>query len=112
VIEIEALTKALGLSAFRYRIFPAPLFDDVPASVMSSDAEPATGVGAAEPTPATLGAPPAPAEPHLAPSPPAVHSVLREVADLNPAPFAGRSARPSRAARSAWRTATSPQQPR
>jgi hypothetical protein len=112
MIEIDALTKACGLSTFRYRSFPAPPIDAVAAPLISPEAEPVAGVGAAESPPATLRAAATPAEPWLERATPAPQSVLGEVAALSPAPAAAKSARPSRAARSAWRAATPAHQPR
>ena len=112
MIEIKALTKACGLSEFRYRIFPAPRFDNVPASLLTSEAPPATSVAVAELPPATPQAAPALAQPEPGQGTRAPHSVLREVADLSPAPAAAKTGRPSRAARSAWRAAMSAHQPR
>jgi hypothetical protein len=112
VIEIDNLKKACGLSVFRYRTFPSPRLDNVPASLISAQAEPTPGPATPEPP---LAMPAADlSAPGLQPTTPASHSVLQEVAAaLDPIPAAPRSARPSRAARSAWQAATSPaHQPR
>jgi hypothetical protein len=126
MIEIENLTKYCGLSAFRYWAFPSPQFDHVPAEQMAAEAEPAPDPGAplASPAPPPPPARPAPrparAEPRVEPVRPMPLSVLGEVAavlnppdpDPTPAPAPSRSTRPARAARSAWRAATSPPRPR
>ncbi len=108
MIEIDHLMKACGLSAFRYRTFPTPRFDNIPASQISGEVEPepAPSSNAAQSAPA---APPARAEPRVEPVRPLPPSVLGEVAAvLTPAPASVRSTRPVRAVRSAWRAATSP----
>ena len=111
MIEIDALTKACGLLTFRYRSFPAPSFDNVSVALTSPEVERAPGVVATESPRATLPPEPA-AAPGLGPGAPAPHSVLREIAALSPPSAAVKSVRPNRAARAAWRAATSPQQPR
>lgn len=109
MIEIEHLTKACGLSAFRYWTFPAPRFDNVPASQISAEPEAAPDPGAAQSPPAMPTPGPTRVEPTVEPVRPVPLSVLREVtAVLTPTPVSARSTRPARAARSAWRAATSP----
>ncbi len=127
MIEIDALTKACGLLAFEYWTFPSPHFDNDPDS-LSAEVDPTPVVLAPEAPPAIIPTGPARTEPRLEPTmkelrpqpepvrtepaTPAPQSVLREVASaLSPALPAARSARPTRAARSAWRAATSPHHP-
>lgn len=113
MIEIEHLTKACGLSEFRYLTFPSPRFDDVPVSQLSEEAEPASDPGVTQPPPAARASGSAQVEPRIEPDRPMPSSVLGEVAAvLTPVAASARSTRPPRAARSAWRAATSPPPPR
>jgi hypothetical protein len=134
MIEIDTLTKACGLAGWRYHTFPSPRFDTVPEpppsaqpeqasaetlpeSLAALPSEPALPKARLEPSlkprlePALTTLRPAPVAP--APAAPAVPSVLQEVAAaLSPAPAAPRPGRSGRTVRSAWRSATSSQQPR
>jgi hypothetical protein len=119
MIEIENLTKACGLSEFRYWTFPSPGFDNVPASQISGEPEaepkpdPAPGPSAAQTAHVARASGPTRVEPSVEPARPVPLSVLGEVAAvINPAPASAKSTRPARAARSAWRAAASPPHPR
>jgi hypothetical protein len=116
MIEIENLTKACGLSAFRYWVFPPPRFDNVAEPQIPPEPVRAPDPAALQAPPATFAPGPARAESRVEPARPMPVSVLGEVAAvLNPAasdpsPLAptARSTRSARTARSAWRAAASP----